>query len=71
MKFPKTRATLFLVERYTHGRPAASVCGAFSIDTEAIDFLDACIQDLRDKGYGKEIDEGNIVFKLSSTTFYG
>lgn len=65
MKFPKNRANLYLVERWTYDGNAV-VVGAFN-NLEAADaYKDACLQEWIDKGLREE----DVSFSVGLTTFY-
>lgn len=70
MKFPKHRANLFLVERWTYANGATTIVGGFPEPDAAENYAEACRQEWRDKGYGEDIDEGRVVFNVAMTTFY-
>jgi hypothetical protein len=69
MKFPKNRANLYLVERWTYDNNSTVIVGGFSEYQEAEDYKDACMQEWRDKvPYDGQED---VVFNVTMTTFYG
>jgi hypothetical protein len=70
MKFPKNRGNLFLVERWTYDNQATVIVGGFSEPETADNYKAACEQELRDKGFGQELDKGEIVFNVAMTTYY-
>jgi hypothetical protein len=71
LKLPKHRANLFLVERWTYGSTyGTTIVGGFSKPQAAEEYKDACAQDLRDRGYGEELDNGQLIFNVVMTTYY-
>lgn len=69
MKFPKHRANLYLVERWTYENNATVIVGAFDNIVAADNFRDACYQEWMDKDLmepGKE----DVVFNVVLTTYY-
>lgn len=70
MKFPKNRANVFLVERWTYENNATIVVGAFSEYTDAEDYKDACMQEWVDKGL-VDSSKQDVVFNVTMTTYYG
>lgn len=66
MKFPKHRANLYLVERWTYVNNATVICGAFDNIVAADEFMDACLQEWVDKG--GVINE--VGFNVVMTTYY-
>jgi hypothetical protein len=71
MRFPKARANLFLVERWTYDNSSTVIVGGFYEPEGAEEYKEACIQELRDKGFGDDLDEGRLVFNVVMTTYYG
>lgn len=73
MKFPKNRANLYLVERWTYDTPngATVVVGAFDNIVAADEFKDACYQEWIDKEQDVAVHEGRVLFNVVLTTYYG
>lgn len=67
MKFPKNRASIFVVER-VDADYSSVVCGVFADVQEAEDFAGACKQEWIDKypSWDKHPQ-----FRVSISTFYG
>jgi hypothetical protein len=70
IKLPKHRANLFLVERWSYENDATVIVGGFSEPQAAEEYKDACAQDLRDRGYGEQLDKGELIFNVVMTTYY-
>jgi len=67
MKFPKNRANLYLVERWTYDKEATVIVGGFSDYYDAEDYKDACKQEWVDK-VG---NDAGVSFNVVMTSFYG
>lgn len=65
MKFPKHRANLYLVERWTYENNATVIVGAFDNIVAADNFKDACYQEWMDRDLQDE-----VVFNVILTTYY-
>lgn len=65
MKFPKHRANLFIVTRFTPDG-MFSICGGFPTPEEADDFRGACQQEWDEKTNGAK-----ALFEVQITTYYG
>lgn len=68
MKFPKNRATVYLVYRYDHAsdKTETPVLGVFANLEEADNYAGACEQELKEKlGYVQ------FFCKVKASTFYG
>lgn len=71
MKFPKNRANLYLVERWTWKGTFTTIIGGFSTPEAADDFKEACEQEWIDKGFKDDLDNGKVQFKVILSTYYG
>ncbi len=69
MKFPKNRANLYLVERWTYENGATVIVGAFD-NVEAADaYKDACKQEWIDRHLVDPFKQ-DVVFNVVLTTYY-
>jgi hypothetical protein len=69
MKFPKHRANLYLVERWTYENNSTVIVGAFDNVVAADNFRDACLQEWIDRGLSDPYKE-DVVFNVVLTTYY-
>jgi hypothetical protein len=65
MKYPKHRASIYLVVRENKALILSAV-GAFRTFDEAMNYKDACAQEMRDKG----VPEGTFSWTVTATTYY-
>lgn len=68
MRYPKHRATCYLVERvlYFSNGDSFTIVGVFLTPEGADDFKGACIQEFIDKGVGEE----HYDFSIVPSTYY-